>query len=255
MTMPAPHHSVVYRSDALPTAQPTASKHWRHSTSYHQISLTANVWWLMHWNTVDEAQMSLFSHTCPLNAPAVYVKVAPMFVTPWHHKTDSYEYPWMQLLAIMLYGMVLQVAAVLTANEKPHCRCHIVNNFGSSQIFPMYFTLGWEMLSPKVSLPLGRSGPHLIRSSLGPHAPCKLQGTMCPWFNFWFWRCIYCLLVYIICFPAYPFFFTVSLLIFSFENRPRLFQAGCCIGQPSLALVFLCCSTFLLIGEGMLLSC
>ena len=30
ITMPAPHHSVFYRSDALPAAQPTASKHWRH---------------------------------------------------------------------------------------------------------------------------------------------------------------------------------------------------------------------------------
>jgi len=29
-TTPAPHHSVFYRPDALPTSQPTASKHWRH---------------------------------------------------------------------------------------------------------------------------------------------------------------------------------------------------------------------------------
>ena len=29
-TTPAPHHSVFYRPDALPAAQPTASKHWRH---------------------------------------------------------------------------------------------------------------------------------------------------------------------------------------------------------------------------------
>jgi len=28
-TMPAPHHSVFYRPDALPATQPTASKHWR----------------------------------------------------------------------------------------------------------------------------------------------------------------------------------------------------------------------------------
>ena len=28
ITMPAPHHSVFYRLDALPAAQPTASKHW-----------------------------------------------------------------------------------------------------------------------------------------------------------------------------------------------------------------------------------
>jgi len=30
ITMPAPHHSVFYRPDALPASQPTASKHWRH---------------------------------------------------------------------------------------------------------------------------------------------------------------------------------------------------------------------------------
>ena len=30
ITMPAPHHSVFYRPDALSAAQPTASKHWRH---------------------------------------------------------------------------------------------------------------------------------------------------------------------------------------------------------------------------------
>ena len=30
ITMPAPHCSVFYRPDALPAAQPTVSKHWRH---------------------------------------------------------------------------------------------------------------------------------------------------------------------------------------------------------------------------------
>ena len=30
ISMPAPHHSVFYRPDALPAAQLTASKHWRH---------------------------------------------------------------------------------------------------------------------------------------------------------------------------------------------------------------------------------
>ena len=29
ITTPAPHHSVFYRPDALPAAQPTASKHWK----------------------------------------------------------------------------------------------------------------------------------------------------------------------------------------------------------------------------------
>ena len=29
ITTPAPHHSVFYRPDAIPAAQPTASKHWK----------------------------------------------------------------------------------------------------------------------------------------------------------------------------------------------------------------------------------
>jgi len=29
ITMPAPHHSIVYRQDALPDVPPTVSKHWR----------------------------------------------------------------------------------------------------------------------------------------------------------------------------------------------------------------------------------
>jgi len=29
ITTPAPHHSVFYRLDALPAAQPTVSKHWQ----------------------------------------------------------------------------------------------------------------------------------------------------------------------------------------------------------------------------------
>jgi len=37
ITMPAPHRSVFYRPDALPAAQPTASKHWR-QTRHHSIN-------------------------------------------------------------------------------------------------------------------------------------------------------------------------------------------------------------------------
>jgi len=32
ITIPAPQHSVFYRPDALPVAQTTASKHWRHQS-------------------------------------------------------------------------------------------------------------------------------------------------------------------------------------------------------------------------------
>ena len=39
ITMPAPHHSVFYRPVALPAAQPTASKHWRRTSSLCQSSI------------------------------------------------------------------------------------------------------------------------------------------------------------------------------------------------------------------------
>ena len=35
ITMPVPHHSVFYRPDALPAAQPTVSKHRRNYTQLH----------------------------------------------------------------------------------------------------------------------------------------------------------------------------------------------------------------------------
>jgi len=41
MTMPAPHHLICYRPDALHDAQPAVLKHWRHSSgdddnNYHK---------------------------------------------------------------------------------------------------------------------------------------------------------------------------------------------------------------------------
>jgi len=86
--------------------------------------------------------------------------------------------------------------------------------------------------------------------------PCGLHCVMRPWFDFLFWRYVYCLLVYIVCFPTYLSFFTFSLLKKSFENRPAPFQAGCHERRlnPSLVFMFiLCCSTFLSIGESVLL--
>jgi len=50
ITTPA-HHFVFYRLDALPAAQPTVSKHWRHSITKHnkitqknKIELRSNLW-------------------------------------------------------------------------------------------------------------------------------------------------------------------------------------------------------------------
>ena len=37
ITMPTTHHSIFYRLDALPNAQVTVSKYWRHLTGYQKI--------------------------------------------------------------------------------------------------------------------------------------------------------------------------------------------------------------------------
>ena len=55
ITTPAPHHSVFYRPDALPAAQPTASKHWRHSInqSVNQYSF------ITAWQNAGQQQIEL----------------------------------------------------------------------------------------------------------------------------------------------------------------------------------------------------
>ena len=40
ITAPAPHHSVFYRPDALPAAQPTASKHRRQASGYNEMYIS-----------------------------------------------------------------------------------------------------------------------------------------------------------------------------------------------------------------------
>ena len=53
ITMPAPHCSVFYRPDALPAAQPTASKHWRQDFPMYSVLKIARrviTTWLITYN-------------------------------------------------------------------------------------------------------------------------------------------------------------------------------------------------------------
>jgi len=53
--MPAPHHSVFYRPDALPAAQPTESKHWR------QYKIKINQNWetnVSRWSNIAKQHIS-----------------------------------------------------------------------------------------------------------------------------------------------------------------------------------------------------
>ena len=62
ITMPAPHHSVFYRPDALPAAQPTASKHWRHyiiQNFKHFLPLTFQRCNVHHFRPMTDAPVLL----------------------------------------------------------------------------------------------------------------------------------------------------------------------------------------------------
>jgi len=51
--MAASHHSFFYRPDALPVAQPTSTKHWRHATLYtttfpvYSLLTTSTLYWII----------------------------------------------------------------------------------------------------------------------------------------------------------------------------------------------------------------
>ena len=71
ITMPVPHHSVFYRPDALPGAQPTASKHWRHITEQeieHQLLCLTRAS-IVHF----QCRLRAFSHDlCPSQSKMVH---------------------------------------------------------------------------------------------------------------------------------------------------------------------------------------
>jgi len=62
ITTPAPHHWVFYRPDALPAAQPTASKHWR-PTCHHGSTLQ---YIILH--TLRLLEILIYRHYCKISA-------------------------------------------------------------------------------------------------------------------------------------------------------------------------------------------
>ena len=76
ITMPAPQHSVFYRPDDLPAAQPTAPKHWRHS---HNWLITGHNWELiLKWKNTHFN--SLFYRTALEYQTAGNRKVKPLIL-------------------------------------------------------------------------------------------------------------------------------------------------------------------------------
>ena len=85
-----------------------------------------------------------------------------------------------------------------------------------------------------------------------PRSPrCRLQGVLCPWFDFWFRRYIIsfaCLYVSSIFFLNFFLTHLLPYLSFPLKIDPHRFQVGCRKRRLKLSLVFvfifLCCGTF-----------
>jgi len=82
--MPASHHSVFYRLDALPAAQPTASKHWRQLLQY-----CTTLWTLSRTTRMRRYQKK---HS-PLTSVVVInhsLSASFIFYDPWHPPCSIY---------------------------------------------------------------------------------------------------------------------------------------------------------------------
>ena len=85
ITMPAPHHSVFYRPDALPAAQPTASKHWRQAINQHCVKI------LMGPSSTRELYNNVKKHT--------------MLYTDWVQPTETPF--WSILISVKIWIYII----------------------------------------------------------------------------------------------------------------------------------------------------
>ena len=126
----------------------------------------------------------------------------------------------------------------------------------------LVFTVNMDYCScfPGVDVEGALEGPYsrALFSTQLLQLPPVGSGALCALDSIFDFGAIYCFLVYIICFPASSLFPYLSppLLTFSFENRPRPDVVKERLNLAVVLCVFiLCCGTFLLIGECVLLSC
>ena len=101
ITTPAPHHSVFYRPDALPAAQPTASKRWRDCihTALIEKRRNKNFPWCLVSCGVSQTVWNVQS----ARRPNLTSKCAQQLRCPtW---ADSYSVPLQSICSLLLHSM------------------------------------------------------------------------------------------------------------------------------------------------------
>ena len=174
ITMPAPHHSVFYRPDALPATQPTASKHWRQSIERHWNR--NKVSWESSDKEVNRRPTSLRAHA--LRGPRVSI------ATGWNIKSGGRE-------EYLVSFLTEAVSAVLPAEWDVECRyesarvlttitshvrglptCHGINVSPSGR-------LPSSLAKPTGSLVTGTPAAVMARLLLLLYAACKTRLKSC----------------------------------------------------------------------------
>ena len=103
ITTPVPHHSVLYRPDAIPAAQPTASTHWRH---------------ILHWiKTITlNAGRPVSSNMFQLSITVIIIRLD--FKLQWNTLTNH------RLLAALTTMLCDQVQADILIMQQVHDKSH-----------------------------------------------------------------------------------------------------------------------------------
>jgi len=107
-TIPAPHRSVFYRPDALPAAQPTASKHWRQQRNTHIVimaqqhfSFLLHLFWTSVFSPYEDRWRKSAVHAWTLTSTA-------------HHQKD---------LTITVRSFAFSASTLLAGHQEEHPNC------------------------------------------------------------------------------------------------------------------------------------
>ena len=146
ITMPAPHNSVFYRPDALPTAQPTASKHWRQNRHVHMVYLikASDYQHTRHRKALIGIYLE-FEVTCGSFKSSLNVSLHS-FVQVW---LNSIQCTGIETSILTRYQIKFSALMLLVGRQEGHpackCECDVVKIRAKRNTCARLFTLDWNV--------------------------------------------------------------------------------------------------------------
>ena len=175
ITTPTPHHSVFYRPDALPAAQPTASKHWRHCT-WQKLKLSSS----LRTESMVSAYWFLFFGFIPSNFSVYFW--SPQCIS-YHNCSTKFPWCWVGYFLV-------EVRRLSSLSSSPSQSLHehsitvfaavyrdaFVTQQGAVQMRLHIFLCRWLVVSALTLLVGWQEG----------HPACKkLSGEVLAWLSVW----------------------------------------------------------------------